>query len=201
MNIANYAAPQRHTLMFRVSTDIKPGKVIQMVASGNPDDFDQMDMLAAPAFCRVDFINAQVSKELLNEVGDWYESRKAPALIPSHYYWCKKHKQRIAAFIHHSLPLAVLLAITTGFLWYTSEFLAAAPEVHYAATVVICSFYFISSSKSVGHYLARLVYTSLANLEGSKVVFEFTSDDRKKITALDSKNKEAGHSFGNWRLA
>jgi len=68
VNIQDLAVPQRHTLLFRVSTDIKPGKLLQLLSSGNSDDFDTEEMFASPAFCRVDFINAQLSKELINVV-------------------------------------------------------------------------------------------------------------------------------------
>jgi hypothetical protein len=44
-----------------------------MLGAGNADELDKIDEISAPAFCRVDFINAQISRELINLVEDWYK--------------------------------------------------------------------------------------------------------------------------------
>src|SRR5690606_17673963 len=66
VNVREYANPQRHTVLFRVSRELKPSQLFHMLGAGNHDELDQVDVMSCPAFCRVDFINAQISKELIN---------------------------------------------------------------------------------------------------------------------------------------
>lgn len=195
VDIENYKVPQRHTLLVRISTDIKPGKVIQMLASGNPDDFDQMDMLAAPAFCRVDFINAQMSKELINEVASWYKGRKEPVLIPGTYYWLKQKRQYIAEFIHQLFPLTATLIFAAGLFWVNTREYSGQIPVHVLGAYLLASLYLLSLTRRVGGILASKIYESLGQLEGSRVLFEFTSGDRKRISELSNANKKQGMKF------
>ncbi len=92
VNVREYANPQRHTVLFRVSREMKPSQLFHMLGAGNHDELDQVDVMSCPAFCRVDFINAQISKELINVVSDWYEGRKEPELIEPTLFKLKKNK-------------------------------------------------------------------------------------------------------------
>lgn len=195
MAVEEYGVPQRHTLMLRVSKDIKPGKIIQMIASGNSDEFDQIDVLSSPAFCRVDFINAQISKELINEVSDWYKGRQAPTLIPDTFYWFKKKKQRVAALIHYSMPVAVTLASVAYILWYGASLEPDVMSLHHFGAVLLVGLFLVLMSDRVGHYFAARIYRALSKLEGSKVLFEFTAGDRKRKGLLVEQNRKQGRRF------
>lgn len=195
VKLDSYKIPQRHTLMVRISTDVKPGKVIQMIASGNSDEFDQMDYLAAPAFCRVDFINAQISKELINEVSDWYKGRKSPHLIPDNYYWFKKRKQGIAELVHHSIPLSGTIFFIALIYWLNANKYGGHIPVHILGVTMMFGLYAIAPFSRMGHLLASRVFESLKKLEGSKVVFEFTSGDKKRIAELVQENRKKGKKF------
>lgn len=204
LSVESYQIPQRHTLLVRISADMKPGKFLQLMASGNSDEFEQMDVLTAPAFCRVDFINAQISKELINEVSDWYCGRKQPALISDFYYWFKKRRQRIAEFIHHSVPFMFSIFWISLFLWLVQNKSDGVIGVEYVAVWVFFGVYVLSPAHKVGHMLASRIYADLDEMEGSRVVFEFTSGDRKKISEITSENGKQGRKFIRktlWSLA
>lgn len=195
VKLPRYEIPQRHTLLLRVSSDMKPGKFLQLMASGNSDDFDQFDMLTAPAFCRVDFINAQISKELVNEVSSWVESRKEPALIPDTYYWFKKNRQQVAELIHHSIPFTFCLVWIAMLLWAITNKFDGSIRVEHAAIWLFSGLYLFTPSGKLGHVFAKRVFSSLKSLDGSKVTFEFTSGDRKYNAELIDKNKRQGTKF------
>jgi hypothetical protein len=195
VKLDTYKIPQRHTLMMRISTDVKPGKVIQMLSSGNSDEFDQMDYLSAPAFCRVDFINAQISKELINQVTDWYKGRKSPALIQDSYYWFKKKKQTIAELVHHSLPFSSTMIFVALIYWLNANRYDGHIPLHIMGVTLMFGLYSLSPVNRLGHIFASRVFESLSKLEGSKVVFEFTSGDKKRISELQQENVKRGKKF------
>lgn len=117
VRLENYSPPQRHTLTVRISAGMKLSKLLQMFSSGNSDDFNDADILTAPAFCRIDFMNEQISKELINEVSDWFKGRKKPLLMPNAYSWFKKRRGKIAQFIHYSTLIIFCVLWASTFLW------------------------------------------------------------------------------------
>lgn len=195
VDIQGYDSPQRHTLLVRVSSDMKPGKFMQMMASGNSDDFDQVDVMTAPAFCRVDFINAQMSKELINEVTDWISARKQPALITDFYYWFKKRRQTLAELTQHSVTLMYALLWASSFLWVNTNQYAGSMETKITAIWLFLGLYGFTPIAKISHVLASKVYGALDNINGKKVVFDFTSGDKKRNAEAIDLNKKHGKLF------
>lgn len=195
VHINEFIAPQRHTLLVRISTDLKPGKVLQMLASSNSDEFDKIDMFVAPAFCRVDFINSQISKELINEVEDWYNGRITPTLIPEAFYWFKKRRRFIAEFFDHWLLLSWVILLTSFFFWGSNHFYSANVPTHVIGISLFLGIYSLRPIGRAANIMASFVFNSLKNLEGSRVVFEFTSGDIKKIAELRQENRKKGRKF------
>ncbi|MBL0578292.1 hypothetical protein JD491_11810 [Aeromonas caviae] len=195
VDIKGFNVPQRHTLLVRVSSDMKPGKFMKMMASGNSDDFDQIDMLTAPAFCRVDFINAQISKELINEVTDWVKGRKEPALITDLYYWFKKRRQALAEFTHHSMVFMYALLWVSSFLWVNTNYYNGEMSLKLIAVWLFLGLYAFTPIGKVAHSLASRVYMAIDRVSGRKVVFQFTSGDKKLNAESMNENKRLGKSF------
>ncbi|KAB7702107.1 hypothetical protein GBN33_03130 [Plesiomonas shigelloides] len=195
LKLDGYEIPQRHTLLVRVSADIKPGKYLQMIASGNSDEFDQFDVLTAPAFCRVDFINSQISKELINQVSDWFASRREPALIPDKYYWFKQRRQGVAEVIHNLFPLMYSILWITALLWINKNEYSGKISMEYLSIWIFSGFLFLTYSNRLGLNCAKKTFASLKALDGHKVAFEFTSGDKKKNAELLQRNKAQGWKF------
>lgn len=195
VNIRDYAAPQRHTLLFRVSTDIKPGKFLQLLSSGNADEFDSEEMFSAPAFCRVDFINAQISKELINEVHDWQRGRPSPRLIPSTYYWFKKRRQYVAELFDNWFVLSWSLLIAGAMYFAAVKNYPSGTPTHVAAIAVFLAVYSLGPGRLLARFSAGRVFNALRDLEGNRVLFEFTSGDKKRIAELTQTNSKQGQRF------
>lgn len=80
----NYEVPQRHTLMIRMGSEIRPDEILRlMVQTG--EDFEY-DSIAANAICRVDFVNKVICDEMLNIVEEWYKG----LLVNDNEYVLKK---------------------------------------------------------------------------------------------------------------
>jgi hypothetical protein len=190
-----YEVSQRHTLLVRISSEMKPGKFLQMMATGNSDDFENIDILTAPGFCRVDFINAQISKELINQVSDWFKGRKMPRLIPGGYSWFKKQRQNIARFTHHTFPLMFCLLWIVAFHWFDVNKANGDISMQNTAVWLFLGMYLFGPVADVGNTLASRIFTALEHIGSSKVVFEFTSGDKKANSELLDRNVVQGRKF------
>ena len=195
LQVKTYEAPQRHTLMVRVSSDMKPGKFLQLLASGNSDEFEKMDVMTAPAFCRVDFINAQISKELINEVSDWYKGRRSPALIPSIYHWFKKKRNGIAMLTHYSLPFMFSILWLSIYSKYQSAALEVNDLIALSAAWMFFGIYLLQPVGKIGHVFASSIYGKLEAISGNRVAFSFTSGDKKRNSELLDQNRTQGRRF------
>lgn len=195
VSVNGYSSPQRHTLLVRLSSDMKPGKFMQMIASGNSEDFDQIDVLTAPAFCRVDFINLQLSKELINEVSQWVDGRIEPSLITDLYYFFKKKRQIIALFTHHATTFIFMMLWVSSFLWASTNIYQGTISNEIIAIWIFTGMYALHPIGKVGHILASRAYSKLERIDGKKVVFEFTSGDKKSNSEAADKNKKQGEQF------
>lgn len=195
VNIKNQKIPQRHTLLFRVSDDMKPAKLMQLMASGNSDEFDEIDIMSAPAFCRVDFINSQLSRELINVVSEWYSSIKEPALISNSYYWLKKNRHKMAVIIHYFFSLSFSVLWIMILLWMNTNKYEGNIS-HIILTIwTFIGLYLLTPIGKIGHVFASRLYLKLKKLEGSRVVFQFTSGDTKKNAEIIEENRKRGKSF------
>ncbi len=195
VDIPGYKAPQRHTLIFRVSRDLKPGRVLQMIASGNPDEFDQVDLFSAPAFCRVDFINATLSKELINVVSEWYDGRKSPKLIADPWFWFKSKRQLVATILDYWLFVSCTLLLISALLWASNYWYPEGAPAHLVGAAVLLGVALLRLAQKGSQVCAGLVFKSLAALEGARVVFEFTSGDKKRLARLEDTNRQLGRKF------
>ncbi|MCI1123282.1 hypothetical protein [Stenotrophomonas maltophilia] len=194
VNMRDYAAPQRHTLLLRISRDIKPSQIFHMLGAGNADELDKLDEIAAPAFCRVDFINAQLSRELIALVEDWYKGRPQPRLINPTLYWVKQYRNGIATFVDQWLLLSWALLVASLLYWgFGAEKIPA--TVAAGAIATLLAIYSLSPAAKLSHKLASKVYATLSAVEGRKVVFNFTAGDRKHAAETEDENKRQGWKF------
>ncbi len=194
VNIRDYAAPQRHTLLLRISRDIKPSQIFHMLGAGNADELDKLDEIAAPAFCRVDFINAQLSRELIALVEDWYNGRPQPRLINPVLYWIKQYRNAVATVIDQWLLLSwALLAASVMYWLFGTGRLPTNIETGVVATFL--ALYSLSPAAKLSHKLASMAYATLSAVEGRKVVFNFTAGDIKHVTKTEDDNRRQGWKF------
>lgn len=195
VNIRDYAAPQRHTLLLRISRDFKPSQIFQMLGAGNADELDKIDEMSAPAFCRVDFINAQISKELTSLVEDWYKGRRTPQLIDPFLYWLKKRRNGIATIFDQWFVFSWALLISSIMVWIGLNYLGNNISIVHGAVATFLAIYSLRPVGKISHLIASRIYKSLSDIEGSKVVFDFTSGDKKRIFEQKIENSKQGRKF------
>ena len=198
LNLSGNDQPQQHSLVVRISSNFKAANFLQYLSSSHKDKVEDIDIETAPGFCRVDYMNAQVSKELLNEVTEWFSARKQPQLIPSFWYTCKKYKAGIARFFHHWMYLSQALLLISGLFFYQSfAFFDAGNLLHVAYYLIFAMYYLVWPASRVCDFFGSMIFDMLSNIEGSRVVFDFTDGDKKHAAERFQENQRKGKiSFG-----
>jgi len=203
VTVREFANPQRHTVLFRVSREMKPSQLFHMLGAGNHDELDQVDVMSCPAFCRVDFINAQISRELINVVSDWYSGRKEPELIDPILYKLKEHKSIVATILDQWLLFSWAMLIASFFFWNSNTQFAGTPPLGISLIALFLAIYSFRPISRISGLLVNRVYKAIAELEGSRVVFEFTSGDKKRIAQQKKDNAKQGRKFmaaSSWNI-
>lgn len=72
LKMPDYKLPQRHTLRFKIGSQVKPSDLIEAMFTSESEI--ELSEVSSKAVCKVDFINSVISVELVNLVDGWYSS-------------------------------------------------------------------------------------------------------------------------------
>lgn len=197
VDLPSSQTPQRHMLTVRISTDIKPSKFFQLILSCNPDEIDSADIMTAPMFCRVDFINALLGKELVNIVDGWHKARPKPIDIHPFYKFLRKHRTAYARAIHCSFSffifaLAIILLLNR---FNIDNLVIAGKEIRWLGTWFLSSFFLILFSRTFGGWLATSVFSALSQINERDIYFAMTNGDQNTIRSLHKRNSKYIRDF------
>lgn len=179
----------KHSVYIRIAKGIKPGNLLQLMASNDSEKLDDLENMMSPVFCRTDYVNDKLSKDIMRVVEDWHRGQKQPKLLSGGYEFLKKHKLFFARLVHYSFPVSSLV-----FLCYLTFFLAGhvQQEVVLPAlvSVVIASMVVFSVMLNIGGERANKVYSKLSDISGEEVIFDLTRGDEKAQSDIINKNVE-----------
>ena len=187
IKIPTFDAPQRHTVVVRVSSGFSPKEMIQAIFSNNFEDADEIELNMSPMFVRVDFVNTTLGMEIINIVENWNDALPNPPHIYNWPFKLKKKKRTIADIIRFSIPVFMIFVLfaTIEFTKNVDGFGSDMSIIMYWGLSV--AVLFVSSSK-FGYWLAKKIYESLDEFGGYSV-FELTNGDHEKKKKLYVKNK------------
>jgi len=195
LNLDAFKLPQRHILLVRISSEMTPSKYLQLISAGNYDDLAKADYIGYPVFCRVDFINPQISKELIAEVDGWFNARKSPPLLSDVYLSLRGRRNLIAHLIHNSFPVVLTFFAISLYLWACKVNLFGLDVLRLTAICLLVGILSQSALWRYSHLFASKVFNSLRDIDVGKVVFSFTSGDEKYNSELIDNNKKIARLF------
>ena len=194
VNFPQYAIPQRHTLLVKISSRLTPLHLLQAMLSNDSDDLENVENEMAPVVCRVDFINHILSDELIIIVENWIKSRIKPQFNPKISPFLKKHKTGIARILHYSIPI-FLTFLVAGILDKIIQNNLVETAIVTIKDLKIFMFWLLGSgigiftSLQIGHWIAYRTYQSIEQY-GEHCVFNFTNGDKNKHQKIEEKNKK-----------
>jgi hypothetical protein len=199
VQLPTYKVPQRHTLTLRMSSEPRPLDMLQMVLS---PDSDVAEAEFAPMFCRVDFINALLSQELINIVVSWQESLQRPPVISGFWRALRRRNAGIHQSIHQLFRVLGAIISIGALAYLLPKPLGIPATLGHIATLVVWLFaglMVVDLCENVGHHVAAGAAKALENY-GKYVVLRMTKGDANKQSELDAVNRKSVRSF-LWRFS
>lgn len=183
--------PLNHSMFIRIARKMNAGNVFQMLASSDLSKLDEFDTLLSPVFCRTDYLDDELSKSLMGAVSEWHKGQKQPPIISKTFSFAKKHKNRLAKFVHYAFPAAssaiVCLALFSASRIITSNELVLPALLSTLMIGVFLNTFFAAH----GRNKASQMYESLSEITNQDVIFDITRGDDKENSERINENKEA----------
>ncbi|GMM83784.1 hypothetical protein [Pseudoalteromonas sp. MTN2-4] len=192
----NKGSSIKNSLFIRIAKGIKPGNILQMLASSDMDGLEKIEDLMCPVFCRTDNVHDKLSKDLLGVVEDWHSGQKQPNLISGTYKFLKKHKSKVAKLAHYITPTSVVF-ILCYMAFVTAELVPEQQQFPVYVSIIVASKLLLSFFLSYGHSKGKEIYSRLSNISHEDVVFDITKGDDKEYSEVLNKNKELFSSARN----
>lgn len=181
--------PLKHAVFIRIAKGIKPGNLLQLMASNDSNQLDNLENLMCPVFCRTDHVNDKLSKDIMRVVEDWHAGQKQPKLISGSYEMLKTHKVQVARIIHYSYAAAAVFVLS-----YCAFSIPAFLEDKYILPALVSLVMFsklaMSVLMNVGSFRAQDVFKNLSDISGDDVIFDVTKGDDKEQSETINKNNE-----------
>jgi len=188
IQLPNYQLPQRHTMKVRLGSSIKPGEFFQMMTTSD----DDVDIIENTSFlvCKVDFVNAVISNELIAIVENWHSCLKKTDTIAWFQKYAENHKHSIARISHYLIPFTGLMLLYVAFKYHLSKYETIIfDKVTYTDMYIWILFIFIVYFlfNFIGSTLGERIY-SLVNKFDSPMIFDVTRGDKNSQDEINKKN-------------
>lgn len=190
-----YEVPQRHTIVVRISSGLKPEQILQMLLTGQLENIDSIDKNVVPVVCKVDFINHLLGDEIINIVDEWNKGIQVQEQHGKILSFMMKNKRKIANFIKFIIPTIILIMLMFSFTSKLKSFnidvitqltINNVNEIVYLCAILIIIY---NISKNFGYKIGKKVMDALYEFDNIHV-FNITNGDKKKIEGFKKKNIE-----------
>lgn len=181
--------PLKHAFFIRIAKGIKPGNLLQLLASNDNEALDNMEYLMCPVFCRTDHVNDKLSKDLISVVGKWHEGQKQPRLLSGSYEFLREHKSYVARAIHYSIPASIVF-ILCYFAFSIPDLISSKYQLPAFVSLIISSKVILSFFLSISGVRANKAFQSLSKISNEDVIFDITRGDNKEFSEVVDKNRD-----------
>lgn len=181
--------PLKHAVFIRIANGVKPGNILQLMASNDSDQLDKLENFMCPVFCRTDHVSDKLSKDIMRVVEDWHAGQKQPRLLSGGYEFLKKNKVTAARIVHYSYSTAAVFIFMLA-AFYAQQMQESKLILPTIASIVILSQLVLSVLMNIGRSRAQQVFKKLTEISGDDVIFDITKGDDKEQSDTINKNKE-----------
>ncbi|MBS6764028.1 MAG: hypothetical protein KH304_10695 [Clostridium sp.] len=114
VRMPQYAYPQNHSLMVKISDGLRPEEMLNLIFSGKIEDFEDVDTNTFPVAARVDFIEALLGEELLNVVSKWVNGLKRNSSDKNPFLMVMKKYRKKVAYYFNYVAFFMLIILATA---------------------------------------------------------------------------------------
>ena len=201
IKIPGYENPQNHNLVVRLTNGLKPEEMLNLIFSGNIEDFDEVELNAFPVVARVDFIQVVLGEELINIVGNWVDGLKKNTDIKNPILmFLRKYRKRCAQYFEYvSIIMLFILALSCE-MWYVNNHIAN--PIKELDILQINELFSCVAIGALGIYLAKKIFEIIAsniydrlNMYGIVYIFNITRGDKKFQDDIATKDRTNGKNI------
>lgn len=200
INFSSYAVPQRHTVVVRLSSGLKPEQVLQMMISGKIEDLDSIDKNLAPVMCSVSFVNQLIGEEILNIVEEWDKGLRLAKDINNRFKFLRKHRISTAKTIELVTKFAGVIIIASSLNFLLHKFnintLAELTTFHLQILIISIAFsyLFFEIISRFSYKLAKNTLKAL-NQYGDIFTFNITKGDGERQELIKNENEKYANNI------
>lgn len=197
IKLPKYKLPQKHNLMVKLSSVIKPEEMLNLIISGNIEDIEGIEQSSYPIIARVDFIDRDLGDELINLVKEWIDGlscnyQEKSSLTMKFLY---KNKRKFALFTNYFFSFLLLcFGIILLNVEVNSFDVFTVGEINIGNFLGIINLSFIYIMVFLfAHWMsgvfARGIFESLSEY-GDIHIFNITKGDKNEQKRLENKDKK-----------
>jgi len=190
--------PHIHSLNLLISSSLKPLNVMQAMFSKKIEDLEDLELIAMPMTCRIDFQDHVISQEVVSLVADWNKSLPQPQHVFPFMQWFKRKSNAICHLIRCSLPALLAIVSYVFFLNRSASFkpdsALTAGQLLFTVRWLAMTVAAIFLSCRVAAFLARVIERNLARF-GQFQAIEITKGDQNRQAKLMAKNSQSFWKF------
>jgi len=193
-----YQLPQRHALTLRITEAPNPAEMLQFALSREAEALADAESQLAPMFCRVDFISALMSQELINIVSEWHQALPKPEPIAGIWRHLRKRGTLLHQSIHQLFRLGTAILALAVLARVIPNDLTEAVTVGNVVTVAVWllgSLMLVDFMEMLGHYVATSALRALDSY-GRFAMLRLTRGDQNYQAECDRKNRRSLAKFG-----
>ncbi|VUZ28551.1 Uncharacterised protein [Acetobacterium wieringae] len=192
-----YENPQRHKLIVKMSSSMKPEEMLNLILTGNIEDMDEIEQEFFPIVTRVDFIDRDLGDELINIVKSWVDGlvKNFGNENSKSMTFFKKHKRIVALLINNFFTFVLLFLgvflfnISLGNLDVVFIGAMSVEKFKVLFNLLFIYCFVIFTSNWISKQLARSIYAKLSEM-GDVHIFNITKGDINEQKRLENKDKD-----------
>ena len=201
VKMPQYEFPQNHGLMVKISSGLKPEEMLNLIFSGNIEDFEEIDTNTFPIAARVDFIEPLLGEELLNLVANWVSGLKKNSADKNPFLLImRKYRKKVAYYFNYFaffmlLILGTIIVNKTLFSFdaiYVKDITLNQMSVLFNVVIVVAVI--LTIALKILDRVAQKIYEKLQQY-GVGFIFNITKGDAKKQEEILENNRKSGKSI------
>lgn len=190
-NIGDRECPQRHSLIVRLATELSPIALLQAIINKDSDFIDNFKEHFSPCTVKVDFVNPQLSEELIQIVDKWNKGRRKAVIIKPFLSWLKRKSLFISSFFHYFFP-TIGIIISSAILFRFSTIINK--NISFLGFWLILSCIFIFILNKIGDKIGNYIDKKLMIL-GKIPIFQITNGDKTLYDKIEKDNHDSKRSL------
>lgn len=190
--------PQMHNLVVKLTNGLRAEEMLNLIFSGNIEDFDEVELNAFPVVSRVDFIQTVLGEELINIVGNWVDGlSKNKDLKNPFLLFLRKYRKRVAQYFEYvSLIMLVVLGIGIESFFIKTLGINAVYELTITQANrifigLVIGLLIVYLARHLFEHIASWIYGSLEEY-GKVFIFNITRGDKQIQDEVERKDKTNG---------